>query len=89
VAVSLTNCTLQNNTSTNITVVPNAPAQSFTVLSNGSVNAVTAVFSTIEVNGEDLDTDDQATAQQSLCIFNLVNNQIRLMVPPNSSAVFT
>lgn len=88
-AVTLTNCTIQNNTNGTIRIVPNAPHQGFDVPANSSVPQVTTEFDTIEVgDNEELETAANTAAQGHTCIFNLVNDNYTLMVPPNSSAVF-
>lgn len=89
-AISLTNCRVQNNTDTMIVIKPlDQSTQVLTIPADGQASEATVTFNTINVNDGDQDTQATVTAQDSLCIFNPVNGNIVLMIPPNNSVTFS
>ena len=88
-ALTLTNCTIHNNTAVVIRVVPDAHGNAFDVPAGGHVPSGNIVFDTIQVPGDVLDTEDETQANGVNCYFNLVDGNYVMTIPDDFMATFS
>lgn len=88
-AITLNNCTMHNNTTVVIRVVPNAPAAAFDIPAGGQMPSGNIVFDTIQVSGNVLDTNATTTASSVHCYFNTAGTNYVMTIPDTFSATFS